>query len=36
MLTQEVEVGDREPGIGIVTQAKFIRETVAELDDARR
>lgn len=32
MLTQEVEVGDENLGIGIVTQAKFIRETVAELD----
>ncbi len=32
MLTQEVEVGDENLGIGIVTQAKFIRETVANLD----
>jgi hypothetical protein len=32
MLTQQVEVGDENLEIGIVTQAKFIRETVAELD----
>jgi S1-C subfamily serine protease len=32
MLTQQVEVGQENLGIGIVTQAEFIRETVAELD----
>jgi S1-C subfamily serine protease len=32
MLTQQVEVGAENLGIGIVTQAEFIRETVAELD----
>ncbi|HEY5072464.1 MAG TPA: serine protease [Caulobacteraceae bacterium] len=32
MLTQQVQVGDENLDIGIVTQAKFIRETVAELD----
>jgi len=34
MLTQQVEVGSENLGIGIVTQAQFIRETVAELDRA--
>jgi hypothetical protein len=34
MLTQQVEVGSENLGIGIVTQAQFIRETVAELDEA--
>ncbi len=34
MLTQQVEVGSENLGIGIVTQAEFIRETVAELDQA--
>ena len=32
MLTQQVEVGQENLGIGIVTQAEFIRETVAQLD----
>jgi len=32
MLTQEVEQGKESLGIGIVTQARFIRETVALLD----
>jgi hypothetical protein len=32
MLTQQVELGSENLEIGIVTQAKFIRETVAELD----
>jgi hypothetical protein len=32
MLTQQVEVGTENLGIGIVTQAEFIRETVAQLD----
>jgi hypothetical protein len=32
MLTQQVEVGTENLGIGIVTQAEFIRETIAELD----
>ncbi|HEY2047832.1 MAG TPA: serine protease [Caulobacteraceae bacterium] len=32
MLTQQVEVGQENLGIGIVTQAQFIRETLAELD----
>ena len=32
MLTQEVEVGSQNLGIGIVTQARFVRETVAMLD----
>jgi S1-C subfamily serine protease len=32
MLTQQVEVGQENLGIGIVTQAEFIRQTVAELD----
>jgi hypothetical protein len=32
MLTQEVEVGDENLGIGIVTQARFVRETLAMLD----
>ncbi len=32
MLTQEVEVGSQNLGIGVVTQAKFVRETVALLD----
>jgi S1-C subfamily serine protease len=32
MLTQQVELGDKNLEIGIVTQAKFIRETVALLD----
>jgi hypothetical protein len=34
MLTQQVEVGSENLGIGIVTQAQFIRETVAELDQS--
>jgi hypothetical protein len=34
MLTQQVEVGSENLGIGIVTQAEFIRETVALLDEA--
>ncbi len=32
MLTQEVEVGNENLGIGIVTQARFVRETLALLD----
>jgi hypothetical protein len=32
MLTQEVEVGAENLGIGIVTQARFVRETLAMLD----
>ncbi|MEO8811680.1 MAG: trypsin-like peptidase domain-containing protein [Caulobacteraceae bacterium] len=32
MLTQQVEVGDENLEIGIVTQAEFVRETVALLD----
>jgi S1-C subfamily serine protease len=32
MLTQQVEVDSQNLGIGIVTQAEFIRETVAQLD----
>ena len=32
MLTQEVEVGNENLGIGIVTQARFVRETLAMLD----
>ena len=32
MLTQQVQVGEENLGIGIVTQARFIRETVADLD----
>jgi S1-C subfamily serine protease len=36
MLTQQVEVDSENLGIGIVTQAQFIRETVAELDSPIR
>ncbi|MEO8927748.1 MAG: serine protease, partial [Caulobacteraceae bacterium] len=32
MLTQQVELGGENLEIGIVTQARFIRETVALLD----
>jgi hypothetical protein len=32
LLTQEVEVGAENLGIGIVTQARFVRETLAMLD----
>ncbi|MBV8682505.1 MAG: serine protease, partial [Caulobacteraceae bacterium] len=32
MLTQQVEMGQENLGIGIVTQAQFIRETVAQRD----
>ena len=32
MLTQEVEVGAENLGIGIVTQARFVRETLTMLD----
>ena len=32
MLTQEVEVGNENLGIGIVTQARYVRETLAMLD----
>ena len=32
ILTQEVESENQNLGIGIVTQARFIRETVAMLD----
>jgi len=32
MLTQDVEIGSENLQIGIVTQARFIRETVASLD----
>lgn len=32
MLTQQVEVGAENLGIGIVTQARFVRETLAMLD----
>jgi S1-C subfamily serine protease len=35
MLTQQVDVGSQNLGIGIVTQAQFIRETVALLDTPR-
>jgi hypothetical protein len=36
MLTQQVELGSQNLEIGIVTHAKFIRETVALLDGAPR
>jgi hypothetical protein len=32
MLTQQVELNDVRLEIGIVTDAEFIRETIAELD----
>ncbi|MHB8530420.1 MAG: S1 family peptidase [Caulobacteraceae bacterium] len=34
ILTQEVELGHENLGIGIVTDARFIRETLGELDGA--
>ena len=36
MLTQEVEVSNENLGIGIVTQARFVRETLAMLDQPVR
>jgi len=33
MLTQEVEVGSENLGIGIVTQARFVRETLEMMDE---
>jgi len=32
LLTQQVEKGDQNLGIGIVTQAQFIRDTLSLLD----
>ena len=34
MLTQQVELNDVRLEIGIVTDAQFVRETIAELDHA--
>ena len=36
MLTQQVEKGDQNLGIGIVTQAQFIRDTLTLLDSPLR